>query len=50
MWLLSTKSLKLERFFGDVPPYAILSHTRGMDEPTFDDFSTGTADLKAGYP
>jgi hypothetical protein len=49
MWLLNTRSYELKRFFSDVPRYAILSHTWGVDEPTFDDLATGTAQLKAGY-
>jgi hypothetical protein len=49
MWLLNTRTYELKRFFSDVPRYAILSHTWGVDEPTFDDLATGTAHLKAGY-
>jgi hypothetical protein len=38
MWLVNTTSLELEEFFGsDVPPYAILSHTWGIDEISFQD-------------
>ena len=39
MWLLNTGTLKLERFYGKVPKYAILSH-RWMkkQEVTFRDF------------
>jgi len=36
---------------GDVPPYAILSHTWGADteEVTFKDFVEGTGKSKTGY-
>ena len=40
------KTFELKRFFSDVPRYAILSHTWGVDEPTFDDLATGTAHPK----
>jgi hypothetical protein len=49
MWLLNTRTYELKRFFSDVPRYAILPHTWGVDEPTFDDLATGTAHIKAGY-
>lgn len=38
MWLINTKTLKLESFMGEAPPYAILSHTWGPEEVTFTDF------------
>jgi hypothetical protein len=44
--------VKLEEFFGSqVPPYAILSHTWGKDEVTFQDItsSTGPPYDKAGF-
>ncbi|KAK1533393.1 hypothetical protein CPAR01_10101 [Colletotrichum paranaense] len=38
MWLINTSSHNLEEFIGrDIPPYAILSHTWGKDEVTFQD-------------
>ncbi|KAK1727861.1 heterokaryon incompatibility protein-domain-containing protein [Colletotrichum acutatum] len=38
MWLINTSSHNLEEFIGrDIPPYAILSHTWGEDEVTFQD-------------
>jgi hypothetical protein len=49
MRLLNTRTLKLETFFSLPPTYAILSHTWGADEPTFDDMAAGTADQRAGY-
>ncbi|TDZ31943.1 Vegetative incompatibility protein HET-E-1 [Colletotrichum spinosum] len=39
MRLINTSTLALEEFFGDsVPPYAILSHTWGPEEVTFQDW------------
>jgi hypothetical protein len=39
MWLIQTESLKLEFFIGsDIPDYAILSHTWGDGEVTFQDW------------
>jgi hypothetical protein len=41
MWLIETESLKLEYFIGDldsIPRYAILSHTWGDGEVTFQDW------------
>ena len=38
---LSDGSIKLKEFHGEgIPPYAILSHTWGDDEVTFDDFTS----------
>lgn len=37
MRLLNVDSMIIESFVGDVPPYAILSHTWGKNEVTFDD-------------
>ncbi|KAM5386440.1 hypothetical protein ACJZ2D_000403 [Fusarium nematophilum] len=42
MRLLNIKTFKLETFFGDTPPYAILSHTWGPEEVPFRT-STATA-------
>ena|ERR1700761_419591 len=43
MRLLNSHTLKLEIFEDDrqTPPYAILSHTWGNDEVTFEDMQTG---------
>lgn len=51
MRLLNTRSLCLEVFLDDVPPYAILSHTWGDQETTFHDFniSTNPDMTKAGW-
>lgn len=51
MRLLNTRSLRLEVFHDDVPPYAILSHTWGDQETTFHAFTTATnPDMtKAGW-
>ncbi|KAE9362855.1 hypothetical protein N431DRAFT_499203 [Stipitochalara longipes BDJ] len=39
MWLINTESLELENFIGDdIPGYAILSHTWGDEEVTFQDW------------
>src|SRR5450756_1928963 len=35
MWLLGTKTLDLTEFIGDLPKYAILSHTWGPEEVPF---------------
>ncbi|KAF5363040.1 hypothetical protein D9758_012636 [Tetrapyrgos nigripes] len=37
MRLLNTKTLRLEEFFDEIPPYAILSHTWEDEEVTFQD-------------
>jgi hypothetical protein len=48
MRLINADTLKLEHF--TVPPkYAILSHTWGKDEYTFEDAHNRTGDHKAGY-
>lgn len=50
MRLINTKTLKLEEFFDDrIPEYAILSHTWGLDEVSFQDMQSGNAIGKAGY-
>ncbi|KAF2807886.1 HET-domain-containing protein [Mytilinidion resinicola] len=44
-------NLSLIEFVGDIPPYAILSHTWGADheEVTYKDVVTGLGNTKAGY-
>jgi hypothetical protein len=50
MRLLHTHKLKLEEFGGkEIPLYAILSHTWGENEITFQDIEGGDAEKKAGY-
>ncbi|KAH7316738.1 heterokaryon incompatibility protein-domain-containing protein [Stachybotrys elegans] len=53
MWLLETSTFQLRQFYGrDVPPYAILSHTWGPDEVTFDDMQSvdlSFVRIKAGF-
>src|SRR5271155_2971591 len=50
MRLLNSKTLKLEEFpESEIPKYAILSHTWGKDEISFQDMQTGSAGKKAGY-
>jgi hypothetical protein len=47
MRLLNAKSLKLTQFNArDTPPYAILSHTWGSDEVTFQDINAPNPDAK----
>jgi hypothetical protein len=40
MWLLDTSKIELVEFVGKVPPYAILSHTWGDEEVSFQDLQT----------
>jgi heterokaryon incompatibility protein (HET) len=50
MRLLHTYTLRSEEFFGDnLPPYAILSHTWGEDECTFNDVANKIGETKLGY-
>jgi len=50
MRLLNVQSLGFETFFGEVPPYTILSHTWGTDEVAYEDFKTGNPDKDtSGY-
>jgi len=50
MRLLHTKKLKLYEFFGrNIPPYAILSHTWGNGEVSFQELQSGLGKYKAGY-
>ncbi|KAF5348653.1 hypothetical protein D9758_006783 [Tetrapyrgos nigripes] len=50
MRLLNTKTLQLEEFVTDIPPYAILSHTWEKEEVTFHDLQNlETARTKSGY-
>ena len=39
----------LTQFFDDIPPYAILSHTWGLEEVTFKDIIEGNGTSKAGF-
>ena len=40
MWLINAFSLSLELFYGDdIPSYAILSHTWGAEEVSFQEFA-----------
>jgi Heterokaryon incompatibility protein (HET) len=39
----------LTQFFDDIPPYAILSHTWGLEEVTFKDMKKGNGTSKAGF-
>lgn len=51
MRLLNSVSLELKEFLGsDIPPYAILSHTWGEEEVTFQDIQNpAVAANKKGY-
>jgi hypothetical protein len=49
MRLLNVQTLKLESFLGQVPPYAILSHTWGNEEVQFDELNSASAQGKVGY-
>ncbi|OHF00433.1 heterokaryon incompatibility protein [Colletotrichum orchidophilum] len=52
MWLLNTTTYELRMFIDgtDMPPYAILSHTWGPDEVTFQDIQNlPLASTKAGF-
>ncbi|RAK93833.1 HET domain-containing protein [Aspergillus costaricaensis CBS 115574] len=50
MRLINARTLGLEEFVGhNIPEYAILSHTWGEDEVTFQDMQTPTVTEKLGY-
>ena len=50
MRLLRARDFTFEEFFGEeVPPYAILSHTWGNEEISYQDMSTGYASAKLGF-
>ncbi|KAK0750496.1 heterokaryon incompatibility protein-domain-containing protein [Schizothecium vesticola] len=46
MRLLHTGTLEFETFFGDLPLYAILSHTWGVDEVLYEDARHGGEELR----
>lgn len=50
MWLMHVETRRLEEFFNDeVPPYAILSHTWGREEVTFQDLGKVDHRKQLGY-
>jgi hypothetical protein len=50
MRLLNAKTRHLEEYFRDaIPEYAILSHTWGAEEVTFQDLSSEGHQQKQGY-
>jgi hypothetical protein len=50
MRLLNTSNRNLEEFEGnEIPLYAILSHTWGTNEITFQDIKSAKAEEKVGY-
>jgi hypothetical protein len=51
MRLINSKSLEMGEFFDqNIPPYAILSHTWGKAEVSFQDMQRSEAQNKAGFP
>ncbi|EMT73151.1 Vegetative incompatibility protein HET-E-1 [Fusarium odoratissimum] len=50
MRLLNVSTLQLKEFIGQVPPYAILSHTWTEEEVLYSDIGTPTSSSKQGYP
>ncbi|KAH7222759.1 hypothetical protein BKA60DRAFT_452774 [Fusarium oxysporum] len=50
MRLLNVSTLQLKEFIGQVPPYAILSHTWTEEEVLYSDIGTLTSSSKQGYP
>lgn len=49
MRLLNTRTLRLEEFFGKYPNYAILSHTWGRGEISYEDMKNRIGKNKEGY-
>jgi hypothetical protein len=50
MRLINTRTWLFEEFIGqDIPEYAILSHTWGADEVSYQDYISGTHKSKRGY-
>ena len=48
--LFETQSISFEEFYGELPQYAILSHTwKDNQEVTFQECNTKAAQLKSGY-
>jgi hypothetical protein len=51
IWLLNTSTFETTEFIGEeVPPYAILSHTWGVQEITFQDLKTHEFENKNAFP
>jgi hypothetical protein len=49
MRLINATTLRMKEFTGTVPPYAILSHTWGEDEVSYDDFMREAAASQLGF-
>ncbi|KAK3989113.1 heterokaryon incompatibility protein-domain-containing protein [Cladorrhinum sp. PSN332] len=49
MRLLNSETLEMKEFYGEIPPYAILSHTWGDEEVTFQDFHSPDREKKKGF-
>jgi hypothetical protein len=51
MWLINCETMRLECFDSEdlAPRYAILSHTWGDDEVSFNDMGAANVEAKKGY-
>ncbi|KAJ4985956.1 HET domain-containing protein [Stagonosporopsis vannaccii] len=49
MCLVHMETRQLEEFFNDIPPYAILPHTWGKEEITFQYLKVPNHQTKRGY-
>lgn len=49
MRLLNANTLEMKEYCGQIPPYAILSHTWGDEEVTFQDFQSRDRETKKGF-
>ncbi|KAG7291049.1 hypothetical protein NEMBOFW57_001059 [Staphylotrichum longicolle] len=49
MRLLNTTTLELKQFFSNIPPYAILSHTWGEEEVSYQEIDQPGRDRKKGF-
>jgi hypothetical protein len=49
MKLLNVRTLKVEDHFRSIPPYAILSHTWGDEEVSYQDMQSGSAEHMKGF-
>lgn len=49
MWLMNVETRQLEKFFNNTPPYAILSHTWGKEEVSFQDLERDGHQKMLGY-
>jgi len=49
MRLLEARNMQFHEFASDPPPYAILSHTWGLEEASYQDMMNGRAKEKKGF-